>query len=402
MRVAVIGLGAAGANAARTIVAERPEAEVTVYGAEPHLYYARPKLPALLAGEAERESLYFYGLDWYRERRIAVCTGAAVERIEPVAHRLVLGEGTAAGYDRLLLATGAQPFVPPIAGAAQPGVFSLWTIEHAAAIRAYAGDCRRAVVIGGGLLGLEAARALRTLGLEVTVLEFAPRLLPRQLDAQGATVLTRHIEGLGIAVRTGAAAERIEGTQRVQAVLLQGGDRLPADLVLIAAGGRPNLALAQAAGLATARGVVVDAHLRTSAEDVYAAGDVAEFEGQVYGIIPAAVEQARVAARNLAEVEAEEYTGTVPSNTLRIAGLDLTSIGEIEGVGEGYTELRHAGSDGRYLKLVLKDDRLRGAILLGHPGKVNPVSRTVKAQVHVGGRRDELLADGFDWKSLLT
>ncbi len=402
MKVVIVGLGVAGANAARAITAGRPGTAIEIYGAEPYLYYARPKLPALLAGEIDESALYFYSQDWYDQHGIVTHIGVQAERIDATAHRLVLAGGTTVTYDRLLLATGAHSFVPPIAGADQPGVFTLWTIADALRIQAYARSCKRAVVIGGGLLGLEAARGLRALGLEVTVLEFMPRLMPRQLDDEGAAIFQRSIEGLGIAVRVGAATERIEGSGAPQAVVLKSGERYPADLVLIAAGGRANIQVAQASGLAVDKGIVVNSRLQTSAADVYAAGDAAEYAGNVYGIIPAAIEQAQVAAHNLAEIDSREYAGTMPANTLKIVGLDLTSLGQISGTGQGFSELRRTEPEGQYMKLVLRDGRLQGAILLGHKEKVNWLTQAVARQLAVGTWGQALLRDDFAWKSALA
>jgi len=398
MKIVIAGLGAAGANAARTIAAAgRADVEVEIYGAEPHLYYARPKLPAFLAGEITQEELYFYPPSWYNERRITVHSGARAASIDAAAHRLVLAEGTVVPYDRLLVATGASSFLPPIPGAGQPGVFALRTIQDVEQIRAYAQGRSRAAVIGGGLLGLEAARALRALGLQVTVLERGSYLLQRQLDEQGGAIFGREIERMGIAVVANADTERIEPG----AVLLKSGLRVPADLVLIAAGVRSNLELAQASDLATNRGIVVDERLQTSAPDVYAAGDVAEWNGTVYGIIPAAIEQAQVAAQNMLNSGTAEYRGTVPSTTLKIVGIDLTSLGQVSAAGEGVVELRRSDGPGRYLKLLLKDGRLHGAILLGHKAKVNPISQAVARRLDVSAHGEALLADTFDWKGLL-
>ncbi|MCL6431884.1 MAG: FAD-dependent oxidoreductase [Anaerolineae bacterium] len=397
MRIVIVGLGAAGANAARTISATGGrDVQVEIYGAEPHLYYARPKLPGYLAGEVSLDELYFYSRTWFEERSIAVRTGARAERVDAAGHRLILSEGTSVPYDRLLIATGASSFVPPIPGADLPGVFTLRTIEDAERIRAYARECKRAAVIGGGLLGLEAARGLRVLGLDVTVLERGAYLLQRQLDEQGGAIFHREVERMGIAIETNADTEHIERG----AVVLKSGLRVPADLVLIAAGVRSNLELARASGLAASRGIVVDSHLATSAPDVYAAGDVAEFGGTVYGIVPAAVEQAQAAAKNMLEHGSAEYTGTIPSNTLKIVGIDLTSIGQVAG-GEGYTELRRTDGPGRYLKLVLRDGRLHGAILLGHKDKVNLISQAVAREVDLSRYGDESLGDGFDWRAVL-
>lgn len=396
MKIVIVGLGAAGANAARTIAAAgRADVEVEVYGAEPHLYYARPKLPAFLAGEIAQEELYFYPQAWYNERRIAVRSGAQAARIDAAGHRLVLTEGTVVPYDRLLIATGASSFLPPIPGAERPGVFTLRTIEDVLQMRAYAQGRSKAAIIGGGLLGLEAARGLRLLGLEVTVLERGSYLLQRQLDEAGGAIFGREIERMGIAVETNADTEQIEAG----AVVLKSGLRVPADLVLIAAGVRSNLQLAQASGLAANRGIVVNERLETSTPDVYAAGDVAEWNGTVYGIIPAAIEQAQAAARNMLEPGSAEYRGTTPSNTLKIVGIDLTSLGQV--VGEGLVELRRSDGPGQYYKLALKDGRLHGAILMGHKAKVNLVSQAVARQVDVSAYGEALLADTFDWKGLL-
>lgn len=397
MRIVIIGLGAAGANAARVIAAAgRRDVQVEIYGAEPHLYYARPKLPAYLAGEVSLDELYFYPRAWYEERAVTVHTGARADKVDPAGHRILLSEGTYVAYDRLLIATGASSFVPPVPGAELPSVFTLRTIEDVERMRAHARECKRAAVIGGGLLGLEAARGLRALGLEVTVLERGAYLLQRQLDEQGGAIFHGEVERMGIAIETHADTDHIERG----AVVLKSGLRVPADLVLIAAGVRANLELAKASGLAANRGIVVDAHLQTSAPGVYAAGDVAEFNGTVYGIVPAAIEQAQAAAKNMLEQGSAEYAGTVPTNTLKIVGVDLTSVGQIAG-GEGYTELRRADGPGRYFKLVLKDGRLQGAILLGHKARVNLVSQAVARQADLSGYGEAALEDGFDWKAVL-
>jgi len=397
MKIVIVGLGAAGANAARAIAAvRRPDVQVEIYGAEPHLYYARPKLPDYLAGEIALNDLYFYPRAWYDERGISLHTGARAEKVDAAGHRLILAEGTRVAYDRLLIATGASSFIPPVPGVELPGVFTLRTIDDVDRMRAHASQCKRAAVIGGGLLGLEAARGLRALGLEVTVLERGAYLLQRQLDEQGAAILHREVERMGIAIEANADTDHIERG----AVVLKSGLRVRAELVLIAAGVRSNLELARTSDIAANRGIVVDAHLATSAPDVYAAGDVAEFKGTVYGIVPAAIEQAQAAAQNMLEHGSAEYAGTVPTNTLKIVGIDLTSIGQIAG-GEGYTELRRSDGPGRYLKLVLRDGRLEGAILLGHKPKVNLVSQAVARRADLSAYGEAALDDGFDWKAVV-
>ncbi len=402
-RFVIIGNGVAGITAARTIAQFRPSAEIAVYTQETHPYYSRPRLWEFLAGEIEQGDLTFYPDSWYQRRGIQVHLGSPVTRLDPDRRELTLHDGRVVPYDQLLLATGSHPFLPPIAGINQEGVFTLRTIEDALAMQAYAKGARRAIAIGGGLLGLETARALRMLGLEVTVLELFSRLLPRQLDDEGAGVLARIIGAMGLEVVTGALTEAILGEGRATGVALKGGDLIEGDLILVSAGVRPNLKLPHAAGLAVNRGVIVDDYLRTSADGIYAVGDVAEHQGQVYGIIPACVEQARVAGAHMAGAEVVPYTGTIPSNTLKIVGIDLTSIGTANPDGEGYVELSWLKApDCCYKKFVLKDGRLVGAILLGLRGDVTTISQLIANQVDLSAYQDRLLDEDFDFKSLLV
>lgn len=395
MRFVIVGNGAAAVLAAETLLREAPAGHIEIYGEEPYLAYRRPQLPEYLAGGVQVERMLIHPAAWYEERGVAVHRGVRVEALDPAAGMIYLADGRSVPYDRLLLATGSSAFIPPIVGADLPGVFSLRTLDDARRIREYAQGRRQAVVIGGGLLGLEAARGLRALGLEVTVLEVYGWLLPRQLDRPGAEVLSGLIEGLGIHILTGAAAECIAAEGNVSSLRLQDGRELAADLILISAGVRPRVELAQHAGLAVNRGVVVDEHLRTSAESIYAAGDVAEFQGRCYGILPAVWEQAPIAAANMAGREAL-YRGTTPSTTLKVVGVDLTSIGEVNPEGEGFAELRRVEpAAGRYTKLVLRQGRLVGAILLGDRRRVRLFERLVKEKADVSTYAERLLDPGF-------
>jgi nitrite reductase (NADH) large subunit len=414
MHCVIIGNGVAGITAARAL--SQAGAEVAVYAQEVHHYYPRPRLQKFLAGEIELEDLILYPSAWYEERGIAVHLGAEVVGLDPTAKRITLAACTERGrsngrevsYDRLLLATGSRPFIPPIEGVDNAasscvrsgGVFTLRTIEDVLNIKRWAEGSERAVVVGGGLLGLEAARALMVMGLDVTALELGPYPLQRQLDAEGGALLTRLIGGMGIKVALNASSQAILGDGQAAGVLLQDGRRIEGDLILISTGVRSNVRLAQDAGLEVSRGVIVDEHLRTSAEDVYAAGDVAEFRGRVYGIIPAALEQARMAALNMLGEEAA-YEGTIPSNTLQVVGIDCTSVGVVHPPeGEGYRELRKSGA-GVYRKLVLKDGRLVGAILLGDRKDVRSISRLIQRGADVSRYAERLLDEDFDWKGLL-
>ncbi|MBU0493309.1 MAG: FAD-dependent oxidoreductase [Chloroflexi bacterium] len=400
MRFVIIGNGAAGITAAAQIAQAAPGSEIDVYSNEKYPYYPRPRLPELLAGTIEVGDLYFHDNAWYEKRGIQVHLNQSVTALHPDRHRMALGDGRHVLYDRLLLAAGAHSFLPPIANAAQlQGVFTMRDIGDVLAIRAYADGKSKAVVIGGGLLGLEAARALLQLGLSVTVVEFFPYLLPRQLDAGGAAVFTDYVNELGLHVITGAVSESIvdSGAGVARGVALKDGRMLDADLVLVSAGVRSNLDLPRAAGIATNRGVVVDEHMQTSAPDVFAAGDAAEFNGIVWGIVPAALAQGRAAGLNMAG-EATIYEDITPSNTLKVAGIDLTSVGTVNPEGEGYEQLRWTNRDnGIYKKFVIQNNRLVGAILLGDARSVGAVTRLVNAQADMSMFGTDILADDFDW-----
>jgi nitrite reductase (NADH) large subunit len=315
--------------------------------------------------------------------------------------------------------------VPPFAGTDKDGVFTLRTLDDARAIKAYAGGERRrtaggehrrtaggehrrtasdvhsAVVIGCGLLGLETARALLSLGLDVSLIESAPHLLPRQLDAEGAQVLQARLEAMGLHFLTDAQTETILGNKAVRSVRLKDGRVVEGELVLISTGIRSRVELAREAGLEVDRGLIVDEQLRTSAADVYAAGDVAEFEGIVYGIIPAATEQARVAAANMVADGSATYSGTVLATTLKIVGIDLTSLGDATATGDEFVVLRQLDpATGVYRRLALRDGRIVGAILLGDTQNVQPLKRLIATGRNVSAYSEQLLDESLDLKTL--
>jgi NAD(P)H-nitrite reductase large subunit len=404
MKYVIVGNGVACVTAAQAITQAEPAAEVHIFGAEPYPYYRRPLLWEFIAGQIEQDALYFRPPAWYAERGMHLHLGVQATALDPAAHRLTLADGSTAEYDRLLLATGGRSFVPPVEGTDKEGVFTLRTLEDARAIKAYAQRASAAVVIGGGLLGLETARALRTAGLDVTVVEFFPYLLPRQLDTEGADVLQSLLEAQGLQVITSGATEAILGEGRADGIRLKDGRVVAGELILFSTGIRSETALAQAAGLEVNRGVIVDEHLQTSAEDIFAAGDAAEFEGQVYGIIPAAIEQAKIAAANMVASGSTTYTGTIPATTLKVAGAELTSMGESVAEGDEYTPLRRADMEaGRYRKFVLREGRIVGAILLNDKERLQPTTQLIEQGVDVSAlvNVNRLLDDDFDLKSLL-
>lgn len=302
-------------------------------------------------------------------------------------------------YDRLVLATGARSWVPPIPGSDLNGVYTLRTLVDGMALCKKAAESRYAVILGGGLLGLDTSWALRAYELDITVVEALPRLLPRQLDREGAAVLQTKLEAQGLHFAIGDQCAAIEGNGHVQRIALKSGQVLPADIVVISAGVRPNITLAQEAGIACNRGIIVDDRMRTSAPDVYAVGDVAEFNGITWAIIPAALAQARVAAAQIVGDSEIVYEDIVPSTTLKVSGIDLTSIGEVNPERPGFIEVRDS-ANGVYRKVVIRDGRVVGAIVLGNRNHVRAISQLIARGVDVSHHLDELFREGFDLMGL--
>ena len=400
MKILIVGNGMAGTLAAKTVRELAQDADIDIFGEEKYAYYPRPNLIEFVAGRLPYEKLFAFPENWNVRQRIGVHLGQRIVKLRPNDRTVESASGETFPYDALLLASGARAAVPPIEGAGRKGVFVLRTLDDALAILDYLQSHVRVAVLGGGLLGLEIARAIRGRGAEVRVVEFFDRLLPRQLDPAAAAILKGQIEKTGISVRLGAVSREILGAAEARGIRFESGEEIEADLVVVAAGVKPELALAKEAGLAVDRGIVVDDRLRTSRPEIFAAGDVAEHQGRVYGIIPASFEQARAAGYNMLGMD-RPYGGTVPSNTLKVAGLYVTSAGEINPEGRGHEVLvRAAPEQGLYKKIVLKEGRLVGAIWMGTKKGASEVSRLVALKKDVGGRRDDLLEDNFDFAGI--
>jgi len=397
-RVVVIGNGIAGITAADFVRRNHPECSIDVVSDETHQLYNRMAITRLIYGRSAMQGLHLNPESWCEARAITEWLNTRAVKIDRAACRVTLGTGEELAYDRLILATGSSSFVPAIGGWGTPGTFVLRSARDALEIRAFAQAnlARRAVVAGGGLLGLEAAYALHKLGLATTVLERSDRLLRRQLDDRGAEFLHRYIEGLGISVWTSAETASVTHNGRIGEVVLKDARRAEAEVLIAAAGIAPNLELAEAAGLETGRGLIVDDHMCTSDERIFAAGDVAEFRGQVAGLWPAAVEQARVAAEAAVLADTSPYQGTVPVTVLKVAGVDLTSIGQIEPRSEDEVVVQEDESELRYGKLVICDGQIIGAILLGYSREVAPVTSAVKQGWNVTPALEDLRAGRWD------
>lgn len=399
MNVIIVGNGVAGTMTARFIAEHDQGIKVVLCSDEPYLYYPRPRLIDFVGCRVTPEQMPQFPKAWYDERGIVLRLNCRVEAVYPDRKRVLFQNGGEMLYDRLVLATGARAWVPPIPGADLPGVYTLRTLADGLAVCRAARQAKRAVVLGGGLLGLDTSSALLAHGLEITVVEVMSRLLPRQLDAEGAAVLQSRLEAQGLRFAIGEACAAIEGNGHVQRVVLKSGPVLPAEMVIVSAGIRSNIALAQAAGLACGRGVVVDERMQTSAPDIYAVGDVAEFRGVTWGIIPAALAQARVAAAQIVGEAEVRYEEIVPSTTLKVSGIDLTSIGEVNPEGPGYREVRFS-QNGIYKKAVLREGRIVGAILLGDRADVRAVNQLIAQRVDVSPYVEDLFRPGFDLMAL--
>lgn len=336
---------------------------IAVIGAEPHLAYNRVLLSSLLAGEVKREEIELKDADWWRDCGVTLLYGSSASHIDMAARVVKLEHGRKIPFAKLVIATGSVPVRLTVPGAGLRGVAIFRNLDDAAALARMAEKAKRAVVIGGGLLGLEASYGLAKMGAKVTLLHLMPHLMERQLDPRGATLLQSAVEALGIEVLCNANTAEILGTDSVDAVRLQDGRIVEADLVVMALGVRPNAILAKDAGIAVNRGIIVDDRLATSAEHVFAIGECAEHDGICYGLVEPAYEQARVLAKNLAG-ESARYAGSTLSTNLKVSGVSVFSAGDFSSPGED--EILFSDSGARsYKRLLLKSGKLAGAILVG-------------------------------------
>lgn len=394
LKLVMIGNGMAGVRTLEELLKLSDDLyDITVFGAEPHPNYNRIMLSPVLAGEQKFEDIVLNDLEWYLSNNIQLLLNRRVVKIDRAKRQVIADDGTVAHYDRLLIATGSTPFMPPMPGSALSGVIGYRDIAdtrimiHTAKVR------KHAVVIGGGLLGLEAANGLKMRGMDVTVVHIGKWLLERQLDKTAGQLLQTALEARGLHFRLNEQTEALlnDGKGAVKAVQFKNGDVIPADLVVMAAGIRPATELAELAGLPCNRGILVNDTLQTYDPRIYAIGECASHRGTAYGLVAPLFEQAKVCANHLAQLGFARYKGSVTSTKLKVTGIDLFSAGDFMG-GEGTETITLQDPiSGRYKKLVIKNDVLVGACLYGDTSDGVWYMRLIRSGQSISTLRDQLM-----------
>ena len=400
----VIGQGIAGVTAAETLRKLDPKIPVAVVTDERDYLYSRIDLPDIIAGKYGPAASTLRTAEDFAKAGIECLMGETASALIRAEKTVALSSGKRIRYDKLLIATGSLPVVPPIPGSGTPGVYSLWTLRQAGEIVEAAGKARSAVVVGAGLIGLKTALALKKRGLDVTVVEKLPRVLPRQLDEEASDLLAESVRGEGVEILVGTGVDAITADRGAVSGVNAGGRVLPAGVVVMAIGVKPNMGIAVAAGIETGRGIIVDAFQGTSDPDIYAAGDVAETVDPLTGdrtipaIWPVAVAQGRVAASNMAGVRAT-YDGMTAMNAVEIGGMPLVSIGDIEGrMGD---ETLVARRNGAYRKVVIRDGRIRGVLFLGDIRQAGVIGRLISRRIEPADV-ERLISPHFSYADLVS
>ncbi len=390
-KLVVIGNGMAAGRTLDELFARAPGAyRVTVFGAEPRVNYDRIMLSPVLAGDKTFADIVIHDEAWYAANGVTLERGDTVVAIDRAAKTVTSASGKTVGYDELIVATGSEPFVIPVPGKDLPGVVTFRDLDDVERMLAAAACGGRAVVIGGGLLGLEAAAGLKAKGMEVSVVHLMPTLMERQLDTSAGFLLEKAIAARGIEVVTRANTRAILGETAVTGVELADGRVIPADLVVMAVGIRPNARLARDSGLEVGRGVVVDDRLRTSDPSIFAVGECVEHRGQCYGLVAPLYEMGRVLAATLAG-EAAAYEGSVTSTKLKVTGIDLFSAGDFAERDDRDEIVLRDPARGIYKRLVIEDGRLAGAVLYGETGDGAWYFDLLKKRTDVSSMRDTLI-----------
>ena len=391
-RLVIIGNGMAPGRMLEHLFEKAPDRyQVTIFNAEPRVNYDRIMLSPVLSGEKDYEQIIIHGDGWYIKNGITLYKGHKVIAIDRTAKTVTSDQGTAAPYDKLVIATGSVPFILPVPGNNLPGVLSYRDLDDVNAMLLAAQSRAKAVVIGGGLLGLEAAAGLAARDMDVTVVHLMPTLMERQLDPAAGYMLQRELESRGIKIVTKAQTKAVIGERRVEGVELADGRVIPASLVVMAAGIRPNAWIAEEAGIATNRGILVDEGMRTSDPDIFALGECAEVGGHVYGLVAPLYEMARIAAARLTGDASPRFVHNDTPTKLKVTGIDLFSLGDFaDGDDRQEIVLRDAAA-GVYKRLVLKENRIIGTVLYGETADGAWFNDLKKREVDISEMRDTLI-----------
>ena len=395
-RYLIVGNGIAGAMAALRIREKDKEGEIHLFTEEAYPLYYRVRFPELIAGEVTIEEITIHSKEFYQARNILLHLEEPVIEIDLDKREARSRSGKTYPFDLLLLATGGNAFVPPIQGVEKRGVFTLRKMKDALEIREFSKEVREAILVGGGLVGLEVGGALLRRGIKVYVIEHHPRILPKQMDWEGSKILQKKMEAMGLTFFLNGESQEILGGERAEGIRLKDGRVVEGQMILLSAGVRANLQLAQQMGLKTRAGIIVNDRLETEKEGVFAAGDVAEHRGRCYGIWPAAQKQGEIAGINMAGGN-EVYQGTVVSNTLKVVGIDLTTSGQMDTEGELEGVVKKDPENCIYRKLTFKDGRIVGCILLGDVRGKKEILEAIEKQLDVAQCKDVILEEDFDF-----
>jgi nitrite reductase (NADH) large subunit len=391
-KLVIVGNGMAPGRMLEHLFEAAPDRyQVTIFNAEPRVNYDRIMLSPVLSGEKEFEDIVIHGDGWYIDHGITLYKGHKIAAIDRDAKTVTSDRGVTESYDKLVIATGSVPFIIPVPGKDLPGVLSYRDLDDVHAMLLAAQSRAKAVVIGGGLLGLEAAAGLKERGMEVTVLHVMPTLMERQLDPAAGYLLQKAVEARGIKVLTKANTKAIIGNGKVEGVELADGTVLPATLVVMAVGIRPNVGLARDAGLEVNRGIVVDDRMQTSDPDIFALGECAEVGGNVYGLVAPLYEMARVAAARLADGEDRRFVHADTPTKLKVTGIELYSIGDFADGDDREEIILRDASAGVYKRVILQDNRIIGTVLFGETADGAWFNDLKKRQTDVSAMRDTLI-----------
>jgi nitrite reductase (NADH) large subunit len=395
-----VGNGVAGARAAVKIRETDQKGDIHIFTEEAYPFYYRVRFPEYVAGELTLQNLFIHTQEWYQNKEISIHLEEPITEVNVQKKEVTSQKGKTYAYDSLLMATGGQAFVPPIKGTEKEGVFTLRTMKDAIRMKEFSAGVKKAILVGGGLVGLETGGALLRKGIKVTVIEHNPRILPRQMDPEGARILQGKLESMGFSFFLSGEGEEILGKETVEGVRLKDGRTLDGQMVIVSAGVKPNIQLAQAMGLEIKNGILVNDRLETKTESVFAAGDVAEHRGRCYGIWPASQRQGETAGINMAGGNAL-YEGTVLSNALKVVGISLTASGEIDAERRLECVVRQDRESGVYRKVAFKEDKIVGCILLGNVKGSPEILHAIEKKVDVKGYKNLILEEEFDFKRLL-